>query len=105
MKNFMDEDFLLQTPTARLLYHQYAAPMPIIDYHCHLNPEYIASNHSFANLSELWLDGDHYKWRAMRTNGVDEYYCTGELRRGRSLRSGLRPCAMLCATRYTIGRT
>ena len=78
MKNYNDENFLLQTATAEKLYHEHAAKMPIIDYHCHLNPEYIARNHQFDNLSQIWLEGDHYKWRAMRANGVDERYCTGK---------------------------
>ncbi len=78
MKPFMDEDFLLQTETAKTLYHQYAAPMPIFDYHCHISPQEIAEDRRFNNLSEIWLHGDHYKWRAMRTNGVDEKFCTGD---------------------------
>lgn len=78
MKIFNDKDFLLQTETAQMLYHEHASKMPIIDYHCHLNPQQIASDHKFRNLSEIWLDGDHYKWRAMRTNGVGERYCTGD---------------------------
>jgi glucuronate isomerase len=78
MLKFNDENFLLQTPAAQKLYHDYAEKMPIIDYHCHLIPEYVASNHRFENLSKIWLEGDHYKWRAMRTNGVDERYCTGK---------------------------
>jgi glucuronate isomerase len=78
MKQFNDDNFLLQTPAAERLYHEHAAKMPIIDYHCHLIPEYVASNHKFDNLSKIWLEGDHYKWRAMRTNGVDERYCTGK---------------------------
>ena len=78
MKQFNDENFLLQTETAQRLYHEHAAKMPIIDYHCHLIPEYVASNHRFDNLSKIWLEGDHYKWRAMRTNGVDERFCTGK---------------------------
>ena len=77
MKAFNDENFLLQTETAQRLYHEHAAKQPIIDYHCHLIPEYVASNHRFENLSKIWLEGDHYKWRAMRTNGVEERYCTG----------------------------
>jgi len=77
MKSFMDEDFLLQTETAQRLYHEYAAAMPIFDYHCHISPQEIAEDRRFNNLSEIWLHGDHYKWRAMRTNGVDEKYCTG----------------------------
>ena len=78
MKKFNDEDFLLQSETARRLYHDHAAKMPIIDYHCHLDPRYIAEDHRFRSLAEVWLDGDHYKWRAMRTNGVAERYCTGD---------------------------
>ena len=76
-KQFLDEDFLLQTDTARRLYHDYAQPMPIIDYHCHLPPDQIAADRQFDNLTQIWLYGDHYKWRAMRTNGIDESYCTG----------------------------
>ena len=78
MKQFNDENFLLQSPTAERLYHNHAAKMPIIDYHCHLSPELVASDHRFRSLAEIWLDGDHYKWRAMRTNGVAERYCTGD---------------------------
>jgi glucuronate isomerase len=78
MKPFMDEDFLLQTETAKKLYHEYAAPMPIFDYHCHISPQEIAEDRRFNNLAEIWLHGDHYKWRAMRTNGVDERFCTGD---------------------------
>jgi len=75
---FITEDFLLQTKAARTLYHEHAAKMPIYDYHCHLPAEQIADNHQFENLTQIWLYGDHYKWRAMRTNGVDERYCTGD---------------------------
>lgn len=78
MKKFLDEDFLLQTDSARELYHEWAEPLPIIDYHCHLNPEEIAVDRTFQNLTEAWLVGDHYKWRAMRTHGVPEEFCTGE---------------------------
>jgi len=77
MKKFNDSDFLLETETAKHLYHQHASKMPIIDYHSHLNVKDIAENRIFENLSQIWLYGDHYKWRAMRTNGVDEKYCTG----------------------------
>lgn len=73
-----DDDFLLETETARALYHEHAEREPIIDYHCHLPPDQVAKNHRFRSLTELWLDGDHYKWRAMRTNGVPEEYCTGK---------------------------
>lgn len=78
MRTFLDADFLLQTDTARELYHQHAARMPIIDYHCHLDPRQIAENHEFADLTEIWLGGDHYKWRAMRANGIPEEYITGD---------------------------
>lgn len=78
MKKFMGNDFLLTTDTARALYHQIAAELPIIDYHCHVPPKDIAENKQFANLTELWLGGDHYKWRAMRSCGVDEKYITGD---------------------------
>ena len=78
MKRFMDENFLLETPVAQDLYHNHAANMPIIDYHCHLDPAMIANDYHFKSITELWLGGDHYKWRAMRTNGVAEKYCTGK---------------------------
>ncbi len=77
-KAFLSEDFLLQSETARILYHEYAAKMPIYDYHCHLPPQQIAEDKRFENLTQVWLYGDHYKWRAMRTNGVAEKYCTGD---------------------------
>jgi len=76
-RTFMDEDFLLQTPAARRLYHEFAAAMPVIDYHNHLPPQQIATDHRFENLAQAWLSGDHYKWRAMRANGIPEEYCTG----------------------------
>ena len=78
MKTFMDKDFLLSTNTAKTLYHDYAAKMPIIDYHCHINPEEIALNRSFKTITQVWLGGDHYKWRQMRSNGIDEKYITGD---------------------------
>ena len=78
MNHFMDENFLLRNETARELYHEHAAKLPIIDYHCHLNPQMVAEDHQFQNLTEVWLGGDHYKWRAMRTNGIAEQYCTGK---------------------------
>lgn len=77
MKQFLDENFLLQSKTAQTLYHEYAKPMPIIDYHNHLPPDQIANNINFGNITQAWLYGDHYKWRAMRTNGINEKYCTG----------------------------
>ena len=75
---FLSDDFLLQTETARHLYHAHAAPQPIIDYHCHLPPEQLAHNRQFENLTQIWLAGDHYKWRAMRANGVAERFITGD---------------------------
>ncbi|NCT75227.1 MAG: glucuronate isomerase [Chitinophagaceae bacterium] len=77
MKKFLDENFLLRTKTAQQLYHEYAKQMPVIDYHNHLSPQQIAEDKQFGNLTQAWLYGDHYKWRAMRTNGIDESYCTG----------------------------
>lgn len=77
MSHFMSEDFLLDTEFARRLFHDYAAHQPIFDYHCHLPPQQIAENTRFTNLYDIWLKGDHYKWRAMRANGVPEALCTG----------------------------
>ncbi len=78
MQSFINDDFLLQSDAAKELYHQHAEHQPIIDYHCHLNPEFIANDRQFDNLGQIWLEGDHYKWRAMRSNGIDEKYCTGK---------------------------
>ena len=86
MKAFMDKDFLLETPTAQHLFHDYAEKLPLVDYHCHLNPQEIYEDRRFNNLTEVWLGGqnpdgsfagDHYKWRIMRSNGVEEDYVTG----------------------------
>ena len=74
----MDQDFMLQSETAKALYHQYAENQPIIDYHCHLSAKEICENRPAENLTQLWLLGDHYKWRAMRGNGIDELYITGD---------------------------
>lgn len=78
MKTFLDDNFVLQTQTAQQLYHEHAKKMPIIDYHCHLDPRLIAEDSQYDNLGELWLAGDHYKWRAMRSNGINERYITGK---------------------------
>ncbi len=78
MNNFMDRDFLLDTECARHLFHKYAHKMPICDYHCHLSPKEIFENKQPEDISQLWLSGDHYKWRAMRSAGVEEKYCTGD---------------------------
>ncbi len=75
---YLDENFLLHSPTARRLFHEIAKDQPIIDYHCHLSPREIATNHRWNNLSEIWLGGDHYKWRLLRANGVDEDFITGD---------------------------
>ena len=78
MKKFMDESFLLTNPISERLYHEYAKKMPILDYHCHLDPQEIAENKRYSNITELWLAHDHYKWRAMRANGIEEKYITGD---------------------------
>ena len=78
MKQFMDKDFLLSTDMAKTLYHDYAEQMPILDYHCHINPQEIYEDRKFDNITQVWLGGDHYKWRQMRTNGVDEKFVTGD---------------------------
>jgi len=78
MKTIIHDDFLLSTETAKRLYHTYSKDMPIIDYHCHLNPQLIAEDHQFESIGELMLAGDHYKWRAMRSFGIDEKYVTGD---------------------------
>lgn len=74
----MDDNFLLDNEVSQALYHEHAKTQPIIDYHCHLNPAFIANDRQFDNLGQIWLEGDHYKWRAMRTNGIDERFCTGK---------------------------
>ena len=78
MKQFMDKDFLLSTLTAQELYHDFAAKVPVLDYHCHINPQEIAEDRKFENITQVWLGGDHYKWRQMRSNGVEERYITGD---------------------------
>ncbi|HMR19756.1 MAG TPA: glucuronate isomerase, partial [Sphingobacterium sp.] len=77
MKTFLDDSFLLTNSIAEKLYHDYAKQQPIIDYHNHLPPDEVAQNKNFDNITQAWLYGDHYKWRAMRTNGVNEHYVTG----------------------------
>ena len=77
MAQFLKEDFLLNTKTAKKLYFDYASALPIIDYHCHVSPKEIYEDKRFENITELWLSGDHYKWRLMRSIGVDEHYITG----------------------------
>ncbi len=78
MSAFLSPDFLLHNELAKRLYHEVAADLPIIDYHCHLPPQQVSTDYQFTNLTDIWLRGDHYKWRAMRSNGIDERFCTGE---------------------------
>ncbi len=78
MKQFLDKDFILETETAKKLYHEFAADLPIIDYHCHISPQEIAEDKQFKNMTQIWLNGDHYKWRALRTNGITEDKITGD---------------------------
>ena len=78
MKKFLDENFFLENKTAEKLYHEHAKKMPVIDYHCHLSPAEIAEDKIFPNITQIWLNGDHYKWRAMRANGIPEKYITGD---------------------------
>ena len=98
MTPFLSDDFLLQTPTARTLYHEHAAQQPIIDYHCHLPPDQIAQNRQFENITQIWLYGDHYKWRAMRANGVNERFVTGD--RSEERRVG-KECSAVCRSRWS----
>ncbi len=77
-KPFLSENFLLSTPTSEKLYFEFAQPLPLFDYHCHISPAEIAGNKRFDNLTQIWLAGDHYKWRAMRANGVPERFITGD---------------------------
>ncbi|MBR6682162.1 MAG: glucuronate isomerase, partial [Clostridia bacterium] len=78
MAQFLKDDFLLNTEVAKELYFGHAKDRPIVDYHCHVNPKEIYEDKRFENITELWLSGDHYKWRLVRSNGVDEYYITGD---------------------------
>lgn len=102
MKGFMDKEFLLETETARKLFHDYAENTPVLDYHCHINPREIAEDRQFENITQVWLGGDHYKWRFMRSCGVEEKYITGDASdyekfcNGRSVWA--RPSAILCST-------
>jgi len=79
MDKFINNDFLLENESSKKLFHSYAEGMPLIDFHCHLSPKEIAEDKKWDNISQIWLGGDHYKWRAMRTNGVEEKYCTGDV--------------------------
>ena len=101
----MDKDFLLSTPTAQHLFHDYADKMPILDYHCHINPKEIAEDRKFENITQVWLGGDHYKWRQMRTNGVDESISQVMLLIVKSSRNGLKLLKWLSVIHFTIGAT
>jgi glucuronate isomerase len=76
-RRFLDDEFMLESGVARELYHEFAAPLPILDFHSHLSPQQLAADHRFRSITEIWLDGDHYKWRAMRADGVAEHLITG----------------------------
>lgn len=109
MKKFMDKDFLLETETARKLYHEHAEHMPIIDYHCHLPPKEIYEDKKFRNLAEAWLGagdryGDHYKWRSLRARGYEEDSISGPDDATKSTVSSWNRCPISLATRCTCGR-
>ncbi len=78
MKKFLDDDFLLTTKMAQKLYHEFAEVMPVLDYHCHISPQEIYEDRKFENITQAWLGADHYKWRQMRSNGVEERFITGD---------------------------
>ena len=103
MKPFLNEDFLLQNDTAVELYHEYAKPMPIFDYHCHLNPGEIAEDKKYRNITKLWLGGDHYKWRAIRSNGIDEKYVTGDASDRDKFMKWAKPFPAVLEIRYITG--
>ena len=105
MRPFIHDDFMLQNRTAQKLYHGYAKHLPIYDYHCHLSPKDIAENRRFKNITELWLEGDHYKWRAMRANGVDEKYITGDASDKEKFRAWAETVPTRWEIHYTTGHT
>ena len=100
MKKFMDENFLLKTETAQELYHNHAAKMPIIDYHCHLIPKMVADDYQFKSITEIWLGGDHYKWRAMRSNAIVPVRI---LPIGKNSKNGLKQFLIHSVTHYITG--
>ena len=106
MSKFMDDkDYLLRNVTGERLFHGYAENMPIIDYHCNISPREIFEDRRFKNITAVWLGGDHYKWRLMRANGVDERFITGDAPTARSSRSGPRRSAAASATPCSSGAT
>ena len=104
MKAFMDQDFMLLNDTARKLYHEHAETLPIIDYHCHLSAKEICENKPAHNLTELWLLGDHYKWRGMRANGIPEKRITGDAEDYDKFLALRKHCLMRWETRCITGR-
>jgi hypothetical protein len=102
---YLDENFFLQSGTARRLFHEVAKDQPIIDYHCHLSPRRSRTNQRWDNLADIWLGGDHYKWRLLRANGIGEELITGAPRRARSSRPGPKRSLTRSATRSTTGPT
>ena len=103
MKPFINENFLLGNKTAEKLYHKYSENQPIIDFHCHLSPAMIAEDRQFSNLTQAWLEGDHYKWRAMRTNGISEKFVQGMLRTLKNLKNGQKQFLQLQEIRFITG--
>ena len=103
MKEFMGKNFLLQTPTAQKLYFDYAAVTPILDYHCHINPQEIYEDRQFETITQVWLGADHYKWRFMRSCGVEKRYITGDATAQKNFLSGQRCSARRSATRSFTG--
>ena len=101
--SFITDDFILQNDTAHTLYHEYAKSEPIFDYHCHLPPEDVAGNRRFANLFEIWLEGDHYKWRAMRANGALNRFAQETLIPMKNFWPGVKQCLIRCVILFTIG--
>jgi len=100
---FINDNFLLRNKYAEELYHNHASKMPIIDYHCHLSPKDIAENRVFENITKAWLDGDHYKWRAMRTLGINEKYITEMLPMKKNSNNGQKLYLIHFVTPYSIG--
>src|SRR5579864_369218 len=101
--NFIHDDFLLQSAAARRLYHEFAESEPILDFHSHLPPASIAADHRFNDLSEIWLEGDHYKWRLMRANGIAERYCTGDASPLEKFQHGRTHFLQRCAIPFITG--
>ena len=105
MISFLDEEFLLHSEATRELYHEHAEPQPVFDYHCHLSPRLIAENHRFENLHDIWLAGDHYKWRAMRVTAFPSATARGMRLRSRNSSPSRAPCQKHCAILFIIGPT